>query len=94
MRTNSPRWTLCAPYVRAVPGSIPRVPQIWACNYICKGVILIMQSMFRGAIAFAELLSCGFATIGVRATLLAIAVQLVDDTLFTLSGRRLSTAEV
>jgi hypothetical protein len=52
-----------------------------------------MQSMFRGAIAFAELLSCGFATIGVRATLLAIAVQLVDDTLFTLSGRRLSTAE-
>jgi hypothetical protein len=50
--------------------------------------------MFRGAIAFAELLSCGFATIGVRATLLAIAVQVVDDTLFTLSGGRLSTAEV
>ena len=55
---------------------------------------MVMQSMFRGAIAFAELISCGIATIGVRATLLAIAVQLVDDTLFTLSGRRLSTAEV
>ena len=79
--------------MRVVPGSIPRVPQIWACNYFCKRVILVMQSMFRGAIAVAELISCGIATIGVRATLLAIAVQLVDDTLFTLSGRRLSTAE-
>ena len=59
-----------------------------------KESFLVMQSMFRGAIAFAELISCGIATIGVRATLLAIAVQLVDDTLFTLSGRRLSTAEV
>jgi hypothetical protein len=53
-----------------------------------------MQSLLRGTIAFAELLSCGFATIGVRATLLAITVQLVDDTLFTLSGRRLSSAQV
>jgi len=53
-----------------------------------------MQSLFRGALAFAELLSCGFATIGVRATLLALGLQLVDDALFTLSGRRLSTAEV
>jgi hypothetical protein len=50
--------------------------------------------MLRAAIAFAELLSWGFATIGVRATLAAIAIQLVDDTLFTLSGRRLSMAEV
>jgi hypothetical protein len=53
-----------------------------------------MQSMPRAAIAFAELLSCGFATIGVRATLAAIVTQLVHDTLFALSGRRLSVAEV
>jgi hypothetical protein len=55
---------------------------------------LTMDSVFRGALAFAELLSCGFATIGVRATLTAIALQLVDDTLVTLTGRRLSTTEV
>jgi hypothetical protein len=39
-----------------------------------------MNSQLKGAIAFAELLSCGFATIGVRATLVAIAAQLIDDT--------------
>jgi hypothetical protein len=57
----------------------------------CKGIILAMHSRIQGAIAFAELLSCGFATIGVRATLVAIALQLIDDTLFTLSGHQLST---
>jgi hypothetical protein len=59
----------------------------------CKGVILTMKSQLQGAIAFAELISCGFATIGVRATLVAIALQLIDDSLFTLSGHRLSTAD-
>ena len=44
--------------------------------------------------AFAELLSCGLATIDSRAALFAIVLQLVDDMLFTLSRRRLSTAEV
>jgi len=53
-----------------------------------------MQSMLRGAIAFAELLSCGFATIGARATLVAIAAQIFDDALTTLGGRRASAAEV
>ena len=47
-----------------------------------------MQSMLRGAIAFAELLSCGFATIGVRETLVAVAAQLADDALGTLIRRR------
>ena len=53
-----------------------------------------MQSMFRGAIAFAELLSCGFATIGARATLVAIAAQIFDDTLTTLGGRLPSAAKL
>jgi hypothetical protein len=54
-----------------------------------------MQSMLRGAIAFAELLSCGFVTIGVRATLVAVAAQLADDAFGTLIRRgRPSTAEV
>jgi hypothetical protein len=47
-----------------------------------------MQSMIRGSIAFAELVSCGFATIGVRATLVAVAAQLADDALGTLIRRR------
>jgi len=54
-----------------------------------------MQSMLRGAIAFAELLSFGFATIGVRATLFAVAAQLADDAFVTLAARgRPSPVEV
>jgi hypothetical protein len=52
-----------------------------------------MQSILPGTIAFVELLSLGFATIGVRATLLAIGAQLVDDCFYTVSSRRPSAAE-
>jgi hypothetical protein len=54
-----------------------------------------MQSMLQGAIAFAELVSCGFATIGVRATLVAVAAQLADDAFVILIARgRPSRVEV
>ena len=43
-----------------------------------------MKILTTTTIAFAELLSCGFATIGVRATLVAIGGQLVDDTIMRL----------
>jgi hypothetical protein len=51
-----------------------------------------MQSILRGAIAFAELLSCGFATIGVRATLVAVGGQLLDDAASAVSRGLLSSA--
>jgi hypothetical protein len=51
-----------------------------------------MQSLFRGAIAFAELLSCGFATIGVRPTLVAVGSQLLDEAAGAVSRGLLSSA--
>jgi hypothetical protein len=53
---------------------------------------LTMQSILRGAIAFAELLSCGFATIGVRTTLVAVGGQLLDDAAGAVSRGLLSFA--
>jgi hypothetical protein len=38
-----------------------------------------MQSVIRNTNNFAELLSLGFATIGVRATVLAVTSQLLED---------------
>jgi hypothetical protein len=39
-----------------------------------------MQSLIRRTTAFVELLSLGFATIGVQATLKAVGSQLLEET--------------
>ena len=46
-----------------------------------------MRPVIRGTTAFANLLSLGFATIGVYATLVAIGSQLFDDALSSIGHR-------
>src|SRR5262249_38699899 len=85
---------LCISCVRIVRSWMCKPVGHWGCKEFLQGSQLTMQSLLRGAIAFAELLSCGFATIGVRATLVAIAAQIVDDAVLAHGGRRPSAAEV
>jgi hypothetical protein len=48
----------------------------------------------KSAIAFTELLSLGFATIGIRDTLWAVSGQLIEDISLALRQRRKPAARV